>query len=135
MGSLVTSENQPSTAPLVSGVGSNPAPTVSTCDAFRWLACRNAVHTALLAACTPILLPTRSRGVLRGLEASDMMHAGLFGYWAPITVRPAPPSMAAAVGSRDDTAIRTLPARTAACGDGAVGPPGIRRTALNPSSA
>ncbi len=60
MGSLVMNENQPSTDPWDSGVGSKPTTTLLTWDAWMLLAFRKAAQTASLTDCTPIFLPIMS---------------------------------------------------------------------------
>ena len=109
MGSLSMKENQASTVPWVSGVGSKPTGTVSSWLIEMLLAFRKAPHTASLSDWIPIFLPIMSWGVVIGLLAGDMMAKGFFWYWAPMTTRPKPFSMAAAVESNDETAIRALP--------------------------
>ena len=84
IGSLVMNENQPSTVPWVSGVGSKLTGTLSILLAAMLLALRNAAHTASLSDWTPIFLPIMSWGVCSGLVAGDMMANGFFWYWAPM---------------------------------------------------
>ena len=58
LGSLVTKATNPSTSPVVTGVGSNCAGTLVIDAGSRSLALRNAVQTLSLVSCTPIFLPT-----------------------------------------------------------------------------
>src|SRR6201999_2385275 len=89
-GSLVMNENQPSTSPVVRGVGSNCTVTLVILDGSRLLACRKAVHTASLVDWTPIFLPIMSWGVLIGDLARDITQKGFFWYWAATITRSAP---------------------------------------------
>src|SRR5664279_110216 len=99
LGSLVMNENQPSTSPVVSGVGSNCTVTLVTLDSSMLLTFRNAVHTASLVAWMPIFLPIMSWGVLIGLLASDITQNGFFWYCAATITRSAPLLTADAVMS------------------------------------
>src|SRR5882757_9237354 len=98
-GSLVMKENQPSTVPWVSGVGSNWTGTFVIFDASSPAALTKAAHTDSLATWTPIFLPYMSWGVAIGFEAIDMMAKGFFWYCAPMIFSGAPLVTAAPVMS------------------------------------
>ena len=70
---------KPSTSPFISGVGSKSTGTTSTSAGSIPLALRIAAKTLALESCTPIVLPTRSSGVVMSAPSlRDRMVNGFF---------------------------------------------------------
>src|ERR1700735_4171898 len=96
-------ENQPSTVPWVSGVGSNWTVTTSILETSSLAALMKVSQTEALATWTPIFLPYMSSGVAIGVFARDMIAKGFFWYCAPTILSGAPLTMAALVMSGELT--------------------------------
>src|SRR3954453_18245106 len=133
MGSLVMNENQPSTVPVVIGVGSNCTGTVVRSLGLMSLAWRNAFHAEVLVDCTPIFLPIMSDGVGIALSASDMMANGFFWYWAPTMIRSAPAKIAEPVMSGAGVHTKAAPDATTASWV-TLAPPELRLTSEKPAA-
>src|SRR6201986_90975 len=125
-------ENQPSTVPWVSGVGSNWTGTTLILDASRPAALMKASQVEVLETWTPIFLPYMPFASRIGDEAIDMIANGFFWYCAPMICSGAPFWIAAPVMSGEETPTRALPEATSASIGVAEAPPAIRFTELNP---
>ena len=131
-GSLVMNENQPSTSPLASGVGSNWAGTSVMSLGLMSLAFRKAFHTGSLTDCTPIFLPIMACGLGSGFDASDITQKGFFWKRAPTAMSLLPLlTMPEAVMSGAEMPTKAPPESTTASWV-TLGPPEMRLTFEKP---